>query len=87
MIDDSAIPLAAAASRLPSPRGGKRLHANTLRKWIVVGARALSGETVRLRAVRVGASWFVRPADLDAFVAALNAPAEHSQQAKGARRG
>lgn len=60
-------------ARVPGVRGNKRISPSTVTRWILTGCPARNGQRVRLRAVRGGARWLVRPADLDAFFAALTA--------------
>jgi hypothetical protein len=59
------------ANRYPGARGGKRMNPSTLTRWILQGCPARTGQRVKLAATRVGGRWCVRPADLDAFFAAL----------------
>lgn len=52
---------------------GRRPAAGTVARWIMEGVRAADGTRVRLPAFRVGSRWFVRPADLEAFLERLGA--------------
>ncbi|MFM8270920.1 MAG: hypothetical protein ACKODX_01085 [Gemmata sp.] len=63
-----------AATMLPGRTGGNPT-ATTVGRWVRVGAVAADKRRVRLRATRVGSSYFVAPADLTAFLAELNADA------------
>ena len=74
---EPALPLAqlAAKSNYPGQRGASRVHPATLTRWILRGARAVDGRTVKLEAVRLGSRWLSSEAALGRFVAALGTPA------------
>lgn len=57
--------------QLPGARGARNVTPSTVTRWILAGCPARDGTRVRLAAIRVGSRWLVRPADLDAFFAAL----------------
>lgn len=54
---ESILSLRTAAALLPSGRGGRPVSFNCLLRWILNGAKAPSGETVKLEAVRLGGRW------------------------------
>jgi hypothetical protein len=54
---EEAITLAAAARLVPPARSGKRCHLSTILRWIVKGAKAPDGSTIRLEGARVGGRW------------------------------
>ena len=58
---------------LPGARGNGRVSPSTVTRWILVGCPARNGQRVRLAATRAGSRWLIRPADLEAFFAALAA--------------
>lgn len=62
------------ADRLPRI-GDRAVSYGTVRRWAVDGLTLPDGRHVRLQAVRVGKRLVVRPAALDAFLAALSQPA------------
>ena len=51
------INLKQAAKSLPPGRSGRPAHVATLARWITSGSRGPNGETVRLRAIRMGGRW------------------------------
>lgn len=59
--------------RIPAARGGRRLAPSTVTRWILSGCPNRAGVRVRLRAVRVGGRWMIRPDELDGFFEALGA--------------
>src|SRR5262245_137676 len=68
---ETVIPLAAAAKLVPPGRRGKRTHLSTLLRWITVGAKASTGEVVRLEAVRLGSRWLTSREALQRFAERL----------------
>jgi hypothetical protein len=59
--------------RIPGARGAARVHPATVVRWITAGCPGRDGCRVKLAATRAGSRWLIRPADLDAFFAALAA--------------
>jgi hypothetical protein len=54
---EASITLAEACRLIPPSRRGKRTHLSTLLRWILSGAKAPGGQTVRLEALRLGGRW------------------------------
>jgi hypothetical protein len=67
------LPLSDLARRGPGHRGAARLHAATLSRWILKGARGTSGQRIRLEAVRTPGRWLTSEAALWRFLNALAA--------------
>jgi hypothetical protein len=65
------ISLAAAAALIPPARSGKRTHISTILRWILSGAKAPTGEVVRLEAVRLGGRWMTSKESLQRFAERL----------------
>lgn len=65
------IPLAEACRHIPPGRNGKATHLSTLLRWILKGAKAPDGTTVRLDAVRLGARWMTSRQALQRFAEKL----------------
>jgi hypothetical protein len=65
------LPLAAATKLVPPGRNGKRTHLSTLLRWILRGARAASGEIVKLEALRLGSRWVTSAQALQRFAERL----------------
>jgi hypothetical protein len=61
------------APRIPSGTGVGHIHASTLTKWIKLGVLSVSGQRVKLEAIRCGARWFVSMEAIDRFTAGLAA--------------
>src|SRR5262245_973458 len=57
---------------LPS-RNGRRVHRNTVRRWILKGALLRDGTRLKLRALRTPGQWLVEPDALRRFMKALRA--------------
>src|SRR4051794_30086728 len=51
------ITVAQAARGLPPGRNGRPTHVSTIIRWITTGTISPAGETVHLRAVRMGGRW------------------------------
>jgi hypothetical protein len=68
---ESPIPLAEACRRVPPARRGRKTHISTLLRWITRGARAPSGQLVRLEAIRLGNRWHTSEEALQRFGEAL----------------
>jgi hypothetical protein len=45
------------ATRILAGRGGRPVHFSTVLRWCLKGCRGLSGEVVRLEALRIGGAW------------------------------
>jgi hypothetical protein len=74
MIDPSTettISLNEAGRRCPPGRNGARPALSTILRWILIGCKGPSGETVKLRAGRCGGKWFTSEQALREFVEAL----------------
>lgn len=69
--DPELLTISQTAARLPGARGARRVHPATVTRWILSGCPARDGRRVKLAATRAGGRWLVRPADLEAFFAAL----------------
>jgi len=65
------IPLSDACRLVPPGRGGRRTHLSTLLRWILTGARAPDGTTLRLEAMRIGGRWMTSLAALQRFAEGL----------------
>jgi hypothetical protein len=60
MIDianETLISLAAAARSMPAGRNGSPCSLGCILRWVLRGARAPSGDRVRLEAIRLGGRW------------------------------
>jgi hypothetical protein len=68
---ETPIPLYTAAGLIPPARNGKKTHLSTLLRWITRGAKAPSGERVRLEAVRLGGRWMTSREALQRFAERL----------------
>lgn len=69
-----AVPLTTALREwFPRGRSGNPVHLSTAMRWINRGVLAANGERVFLRAVRIGGTTYLRPADAERFILALNA--------------
>jgi hypothetical protein len=74
MIDlstESPISLNEAARSVPPSRSAKRTHLSTILRWILKGAKAPSGEIVKLEALRLGGKWITTREALQRFAEAL----------------
>jgi hypothetical protein len=74
MIDlnhEAPLPLAEACHLIPPGRGGRRTHLSTVLRWILRGAKAPDGTTVRLEGLRLGGRWMTSRAALQRFAEAL----------------
>jgi hypothetical protein len=74
MIDlttETPIPLAAATRLIPPGRNGKATALSTVLRWILRGAKAPDGQTVRLEAIRLGGRWMTSKAALQRFAERL----------------
>jgi hypothetical protein len=70
LIEDDRISLADACRLLPS-RNGKPPHLYTVRRWASHGVKGTDGKLVRLRAFRVGRTWYTRRAWISEFIEIL----------------
>jgi hypothetical protein len=61
------------AKRFPPSRDGRPVHAATVTRWIVDGARLPDGSRRRLRAIRGPGRWLVEPEAIEEFLDALTA--------------
>jgi hypothetical protein len=61
------INLRQAANSIPGGRNGRPTHPATICRWITEGSPGPGGETVRLRAIRMGGRWLTRPEWLEEF--------------------
>jgi hypothetical protein len=95
LTDESPISLAAACRLIPPARRGKKTHLSTLLRWIHRGARAPSGEMVRLEGVRLGGRWHTSMPAIQRFAEALTpqpydqplgAPRTPTQRKRGTER-
>lgn len=61
------------ARKLPPGRGGARVQAATVKRWIRRGVVPAGGSApIRLPALRVGERWYVDPAEFERFVIAVS---------------
>jgi hypothetical protein len=65
--------LAEVSARLPPTRGGRPVHVQTIRNWIVDGRKVPDGRIFHLLGTRFPHGWRVLPEDLDDFLAQLTA--------------
>jgi hypothetical protein len=56
---------------------GKTVSPFSLRRWIAVGVRK---PAVRLKAIRIGGRYFLRPCDVDEFITAMADPGLYRRQ-------
>jgi hypothetical protein len=74
MIDlknETALSLAAATRLLPPGRQGRPVSLSCILRWVLTGAKSLSGEMVRLEAVRLGGRWLTSVEALQRFAERL----------------
>ena len=71
LLTESTLGLPEAARILPRGRNGSRPHLSTILRWILNGAKAPSGEVVRLEAVRLGGKWITSRESLGRFCSRL----------------
>src|SRR5262245_31860031 len=74
MIDlstETPLSLSEVCALLPPGRRGRRPHFSCVLRWITIGAKALDGRRVRLRAARCGGRWFSSKEAVTEFVQAL----------------
>lgn len=67
LADEKQLPLKDAANLVPPGRGGKKTHFSTLWRWVLKGAKAPDGSTVRLEAIRRPGVWMTSAEALDRF--------------------
>lgn len=79
---ETVVTLQAACTRYPGYRGAKHKHPSTLTRYILKGARSMSGRRVKLEAVRDGGRFLTSIEALDRFHAALSDAAPTPQQSK-----
>jgi hypothetical protein len=68
---ESTLSLAQAADLLPPGRGGARPTVGCILRWILKGAKAPSGDLVRLDAIRLGGRWVTSREAIQRFAEAL----------------
>src|SRR5689334_20837076 len=68
---EQALSLTEARKVLPTGRNGSRPHISTLMRWILDGVKSPNGETIRLRAARLGSKWVTSKEALSEFMDAL----------------
>jgi hypothetical protein len=68
---ETPLALTQAALLVPPGHGGKKTHISTLLRWILTGAKAPNGATVRLEAVRLGGRWLTSREALQRFAERL----------------
>jgi len=71
LLSEQLLSLAGAARSIPPARRGKRCHLSTVLRWIAQGARAPSGDRVKLEAIRLGGCWMTSRDALQRFADAL----------------
>ena len=84
MIDlskETPLSLTQAARLLPPGRGDRPVTLSCLLRWILRGARAPSGQLVRLEAVRIGGRWVTSREALQRFAEALTPSFENASPA------
>lgn len=91
LLSETTLRLHEVPQLLPRGRNGSRPHLSTVLRWILKGAKAPTGETVRLEAIRLGAKWITSREALARFCSRLtpglsNAPpAPPTPRSPGAR--
>jgi hypothetical protein len=68
---ETTLSLSQAARLLPPGRGGRPTSLSCVLRWVLRGARAPSGELVRLDAVRLGGRWLTSCEALQRFAERL----------------
>lgn len=58
---------------VPGSRGAKFTSRATVGRWVTNGCPTRAGGRIKLKAIRIGSRWLIRPDDLTAFFAALTA--------------
>lgn len=69
IVSGDAISLADACRMLPA-RGGKQPSPSAVRRWVGEGVKGPTGNRVRLRAFRIGRTWFTRVEWVKDFISA-----------------
>ncbi len=83
MIDvttETLLSLPEALRLLPSGRQNKRPHISTTLRWVLTGAKAPSGEVVRLDAIRLGGKWITSREALQRFGDRLTPDLDRAQE-------
>lgn len=78
LTNETPLSLNQAARLLPPGRGDRPVTLSCLLRWILRGARAPSGEFVRLEGVRVGGRWITSREALQRFAEALTPRLGHT---------
>src|SRR5436305_361351 len=71
LLTERLISLLEARGILPVSRNGRPVHLSCILRWILTGAKAPSGERVRLEAARVRGRWLTSREALQRFAEAL----------------
>lgn len=71
LTEEKLIPLSDVCGLVPGSRGAKRLHRQTVARWIEKGVIAKSGQRVKLGATRVGNRWLTTAEAVERFFALL----------------
>jgi hypothetical protein len=71
LLEETPLPLPAAAAVVPPARNGRKTHVSTILRWILTGAKGPDGRRVRLEARRIGGRWFTSREALERFSCAL----------------
>jgi hypothetical protein len=71
LANETTLSLENAARFCGRGRGGKPTHLSTILRWILKGSRSLTGQVVRLEAVRFGGRWLTSKQALQRFAEAL----------------
>lgn len=74
ILEEEMLSLAELIELLPRGRRGRPLQLSTVMKWITDGTPSLSGEVVKLEAIRIGKRWISSREALKRFVARLTTP-------------
>jgi hypothetical protein len=69
--DEPFVTIGQVIAKLPGGRGNPRPSPSTITRWILSGVRGVSGETIKLRAMRAGFRWLLRESDIQTFFHAL----------------
>jgi hypothetical protein len=64
--------LSQVASRFPGSRGAARKHPSSYVRYITRGCRGVSGQRIKLAAIRDGNRWLVSEESLAKFIAACS---------------
>lgn len=84
-LNETLLSLNDAAKSLPTGRMGGQLHASTVLRWILTGARARDGTRVQLEGLKIGSAWVTSKQALVRFSQALTASTDRKQHGRAKR--